>query len=91
MRRPCSSPGTVLSELGNCMQVLLDINSDGQPLGRVAVELFNDVPVGALRFYELAEGYEGISYQLSKFSEVAPVRLQGLVELYCLAQRLVLS
>ncbi len=57
------------------MQVLFDINSDGQPLGRIAVELFDDVPVGSLRFYELAEGHEGISYQLSKFNEVGPVRL----------------
>ena len=57
-----------------CMQVLFDINSDGQPLGRVTVELFDDVPVGSLRFYELAEGHEGISYQLSKFNEVGPVR-----------------
>ena len=56
------------------MQVLFDINSDGQPLGRVTVELFDDVPVGSLRFYELAEGHEGISYQLSKFNEVGPVR-----------------
>ena len=45
------------------------------PLGRVTVELFDDVPVGSLRFYELAEGHEGISYQLSKFNEVGPVRL----------------
>ena len=54
------------------MQVFFDINSDGQPLGRVTVELFEDVPVGSLRFLELAEGREGISYQ---FNEVGPVRL----------------
>ena len=55
------------------MQIFFDINSDGQPLGRIAVELFDDVPIGSLRFQELAEGYEGISYQLSKFSEIGPV------------------
>ena len=55
------------------MQIFLDINSDGQPLGRIAVELFNDVPIGSLRFQELAEGYEGISYQLSRFNEIGPV------------------
>ena len=73
--RSCSLPVSVLYELGACVQVLFDINSDGQPLGRIAVELFDDVPVGSLRFYELAEGYEGISYQLSKVNEVGPVRL----------------
>ena len=55
------------------MQIFFDINSDGQPLGRIAVELFNDVPIGSLRFQELAEGHEGISYQLSKFNEIGPV------------------
>ncbi len=38
------------------------------------MQLFDDVPVGSLRFFELAEGHEGISYQLSKFSEIGPVR-----------------
>ena len=59
--------------LVHLMQIFFDINSDGQPLGRIAVELFNDVPVGSLRFQELAEGHEGISYQLSKFNEIGPV------------------
>lgn len=38
------------------------------------MQLFDDVPVGSLRFFELAEGHEGISYQLSKFNEIGPVR-----------------
>ena len=38
------------------------------------MQLFDDVPVGSLRFFELAEGHEGISYQLSKFNEIDPVR-----------------
>ena len=57
----------------NGAQVYFDVNIDGQPKGRIVVQLFSDVPIGSLRFFELSEGNEGISYQLSKFDAIAPV------------------
>ncbi len=55
------------------MQVYFDMNVDGQSQGRIVVELFDDVPIGSRRFMDLAEGHEGISYQLSKVDAIAPV------------------
>ncbi len=49
------------------------MNVDGQSQGRILVELFDDVPIGSRRFMDLAEGHEGISYQLSKVDAIAPV------------------
>lgn len=57
-----------------CPQVFFDVNVDGERKGRIVVQLFDDVPIGSRRFQDLAEGHEGISYQLSKFSTIAPVR-----------------
>lgn len=56
-----------------CMQVYFDMNVDGQSQGRIVVQLFDDVPIGSRRFSDLAEGHEGISYQLSKVDAIAPV------------------
>ena len=56
------------------MQVYLDINVDREPRGRITVELFPDVPVGAQRFADLARGVEGVGYSLAaKIDGVSPV------------------
>jgi len=55
------------------------MNVDGQSQGRIVVRLFDDVPIGSQRFLDLAEGHEGISYQLSKVDAIAPVHACFLV------------
>ena len=56
------------------MQVYLDINVDREPRGRITVELFPDVPVGAQRFVDLARGVDGVGYSLAaKIDGVSPV------------------
>lgn len=45
---------------------------DGEPIGRVTVALFEDVPVGSERFIQLAKGMDGASYRRSKFNEIYP-------------------
>ena len=61
------------------MQAFFDINVDGQSAGRIVVSLFNDVPIGSQRFMDIADGQDGISYQLSKVAEVGPVRLENML------------
>lgn len=54
----------------------LDINVDREPRGRITVELFPDVPVGAQRFADLARGVDGVGYSLAaKIDGVSPVSL----------------
>ncbi|BDA42878.1 probable peptidyl-prolyl cis-trans isomerase [Coccomyxa sp. Obi] len=57
-------------------EVYFDMNVDGQSQGRIRVELFDDVPIGSQRFMDLAEGHEGISYQLSKVDVIAPTYIR---------------
>ena len=50
-----------------------DIAIDGQPSGRIVMELFNDVvPRTATNFLELAKGTPGFGCQGSKFHRVIP-------------------
>ena len=58
------------------------MNVDGQSQGRIVVELFDDVPIGSRRFMDLAEGHEGISYQLSKVDAIAPVCMRLTLPIY---------
>ena len=46
---------------------------DGKSQGRIVIGLYRDVPVGSERFLDIAEGQDGISYQLSKVAEIGPV------------------
>ena len=73
---------SVLMPSMSCTQVYFDMNVDGQSQGRIVVQLFDDVPIGSRRFMDLAEGHEGISYQLSKVDAIAPVCMLSLLFLH---------
>lgn len=46
---------------------------DRKPVGRVVIEIFDDVHVGGQRFVDLAIGKEGVRYQNTKFIRLLPV------------------
>lgn len=56
-------------------QVFFDLTINGEPAGRITVELLADAPAGASRFASLAAGRQGVDYRLSKFNGVLPVRV----------------
>ena len=53
-------------------RVFLDIAVDGAPAGRLTVRLYDDVPVGAARFADLARDRGGVGYVRSPISTVSP-------------------
>lgn len=55
------------------VQVFLDLSVDGQPKGRLVIQLAGDAPVGTRRFAQLSEGLNGVGYRLSKFDGIAQV------------------
>lgn len=46
--------------------------------GRIKIELFDDVPVGARRFALLAKGNQGVGYQRSQIDGIAKARFTGM-------------
>lgn len=54
-------------------QVYLDVTLDGEPKGRLVIQLSGDAPVGAKRFAQLSQGLNGVGYRLSKFDGIAQV------------------
>lgn len=54
--------------------MFFDVRVDNEPKGRITIQLYSDVPIGAQRFLELAEGRDGVSYRLSKIDGIAEVR-----------------
>ncbi|CAG9460651.1 unnamed protein product [Pedinophyceae sp. YPF-701] len=52
-------------------QVFLEFSIDGTDAGRVVIELFPDVKVGAQRFLDLAVGLGGVRYRNNKVQECA--------------------
>ena len=42
-------------------------------MGRVVVQLYDDVPVGAARFADLAQGKQGVGFRRTKFDAVNQV------------------
>jgi hypothetical protein len=55
-------------------RVFFDMLVDGEPSGRIVVELYDDVPVGAARFADLAQGKQGVGYRRTKFDAINEVR-----------------
>merc|ERR1711887_291048 len=64
---------------GKRSKVYFDVSADGVPLGRINMELFNEVvPRTAENFRQIATGEAGFSYTGSKFHRVIPnFMLQG--------------
>lgn len=54
-------------------QIFLTLKVDNEEKGTVKVALYRDVPTGAQRFAELAEGKNGVGYRLSRIDTVGPV------------------
>jgi len=52
--------------------VFLDVSIDAAPAGRLTIHLFDDVPVGAARFADLARDREGVGYVRSRIDAVSP-------------------
>lgn len=50
--------------------MFLEIKVDNEIFGKVIIELFGDVTIGAQRFLELSKGLEGVQYRSSKFEEI---------------------
>ncbi|PNH03852.1 Peptidyl-prolyl cis-trans isomerase H, partial [Tetrabaena socialis] len=57
--------------------VFFDVTIDGEPAGRITIELFGDVEAGASRFAQLAAGQQGVDYRLSKFNGVLPTYIRN--------------
>merc|ERR1711872_493974 len=54
-------------------KVFFDVSADGEPLGRIEMELFDDeVPRTAENFKQLCMGEPGFGYKGSKFHRVIP-------------------
>jgi len=54
-------------------KIYFDVSADGAPLGRINMELFNEVvPRTAENFRQIATGEKGFSYKGSKFHRVIP-------------------
>eukprot|EP00667_Euglena_gracilis_P015197 EG_transcript_15795 len=52
-------------------QVFFDLTLDGEPEGRIVVEVFPDVGLGAQRFLDLAANTGGVGYRRSKVDFIA--------------------
>jgi hypothetical protein len=55
------------------LQVFFDVKVEGETVGRIVIQLLDDVKVGAQRFADLAEEKEGVGYRLSKIDGIFPV------------------
>ncbi|PNW85174.1 hypothetical protein CHLRE_03g174750v5 [Chlamydomonas reinhardtii] len=58
-------------------KVFFDLTINGEPAGRITVELLADAPAGASRFASLAAGRQGVDYRLSKFNGVLPTYIRN--------------
>jgi peptidyl-prolyl cis-trans isomerase B (cyclophilin B) len=62
---PAAAPAAAAA--GGAQRAYLDVRLEGQPLGRLTVELLPDAaPVGARRFADLAVGRQGVGYRLAR-------------------------
>ena len=56
-------------------QIYFDVSVDGEPKGRLVIQLSGDAPVGTKRFAQLSQGLNGVGYRLSKFDGIAQVMI----------------
>ena len=66
------------------VRAFLDVAVDGEPVGRVTVKLYDDVPLGAARFADLARDVDGVGYRNSRVDGVRAdeeVRCSGVASL----------
>ncbi|GIL73277.1 hypothetical protein Vretimale_4870 [Volvox reticuliferus] len=75
--QPSTSGGSGSAVARGPTQVFMDITINGEPAGRITIELFADVPGGASRFAELAAGRQGVDYRLTKFNGVLPTYIRN--------------
>lgn len=61
------------SQTAKQQQVYFDVSVDGEPKGRLVIQLSGDAPVGTQRFVQLSQGLNGVGYRLSKFDGIAQV------------------
>lgn len=66
-----SAPSTPSSSSSSHPRVYLDVRIDGEPAGRIEIELLPEAaPVGARRFADLAEEKGGVGYRLAKWDGI---------------------
>ena len=65
-------PNSLDLELMNAEQVSLDLSVDGQPIGNVVIQVFQDPPLGTQRFLDLAKRRAG-GYRLSRVDGISDV------------------
>mmetsp|Transcript_26657 Transcript_26657/g.58131 ORF Transcript_26657/g.58131 Transcript_26657/m.58131 type:complete len:407 (-) Transcript_26657:1429-2649(-) len=75
-----SSPETIETSsskpTGRPRLVYLDVKIEKAVVGRITVELFDDVKVGSDRFADLAEGREGVGYRLKRIDGIFETHLR---------------
>lgn len=58
-------------------QAFFDISIDGEPVGRITIELYgDDVPAGVARLSKIVSGAAGISYRRKEFVKIMPNYVQ---------------
>ena len=68
-------PQATGSQTAEQRQVYFDVSVDGEPKGRLVIQLSGDAPVGTQRFAQLSQGLNGVGYRLSKFDGIAQVQI----------------
>jgi hypothetical protein len=72
---PAPQPATAAaaSPAEGSRRVYFDVAVDGEQRGRIVVQLYDDVPVGAARFADLAQGKQGVGFRRTKFDAINEV------------------
>jgi peptidyl-prolyl cis-trans isomerase B (cyclophilin B) len=66
-----STSGRPAAPSSNAQRIYLDVRIDGEPAGRLEIELLSSAaPVGSQRFADLAEEKGGVGYRLAKWDGI---------------------